>query len=300
MEPKTSKKKCFVITPIGSEADQIRRHINGIIDAVIIPTLTPKYDISVAHRMTDPGTINKQVIKGIYESDLVIANLTEKNPNVMYELALRHCIGTPVIIIAEEGTSLPFDISGERTIFYINDSQGVIELKKKLEECECAIDFDAKKKVGPVYDALREIDANISIIENIETDHQEDADALKYIVKKLDVLDTKISLYRSNLNIDRDDAEISYNNIRYQTRDIKFNFNVLGSRYSRKQLAMAAKEIKEIIIKKYNLDFDSIVVAFTNDRITVYSKEYWPPDIEADMAVIARDVLEGNGIEIGI
>ena len=104
------KKKCFIITPIGDETEPIRRHIEGIIEAAIKPALGEKYDIIVAHEISEPGSITKQVINEIYQDDLVIANLTGKNPNVMYELALRHAIAKPAIMIAEKGTALPSDI----------------------------------------------------------------------------------------------------------------------------------------------------------------------------------------------
>lgn len=72
------KKKCFVITPIGGDGSAIRRHIDGIIQAAIIPVLEPEYEVIVAHRISEPGSITKQVIKQIYLDDLVITNLTEK------------------------------------------------------------------------------------------------------------------------------------------------------------------------------------------------------------------------------
>lgn len=123
-------KKCFVVTPIGNDNSSIRRHANGIIDSVIHPVLQSKgYEVSAAHQISSAGSITKQVIEKILEDDLVVANLTELNANVMYELAIRHCVGKPVISIAEQGTVLPFDVADERTIFYANDMAGVEELK---------------------------------------------------------------------------------------------------------------------------------------------------------------------------
>ena len=126
------EKKCFIITPIGSDTDPIRRHIEGIFEAAIRPALEHKYKLIIAHKIYEPGSITKQVISEIYNAELIIANLTNRNPNVMYELAFRHSLGKPVIMIAESGTSLPSDIIIERTIFYQNDAQGVIELKRAI------------------------------------------------------------------------------------------------------------------------------------------------------------------------
>ena len=188
--------KCFVITPIGNETDSIRRHIDGIIEAAIRPSLR-EYEVLVAHKITEPGTITKQVLKEIYEDDLVIANLTNNNPNVMYELAFRHCLGKPTIMIAEKGTSLPSDIIMERTIFYCNDAQGVIDLREELEKAEANIDFSQSS--SPIHDILKEFYITNKIIENVqknETDEQLSSDALQFIISKLNSLEER--LYAQN------------------------------------------------------------------------------------------------------
>lgn len=130
------KKLCFVITPIGDNNSDIRRHIDGIIDQAIVPALGEKYDVVVAHRKYEIGSINDRVVRSVFEADLVIANLTNTNPNVMYELAIRYSFGKPAIVIAEEGTNLPFDVIDENTIFYRNDPTGANDLKQKLIEYE--------------------------------------------------------------------------------------------------------------------------------------------------------------------
>jgi hypothetical protein len=60
--------------------------------------------------------ITNQVIYYIVDSPLVIADLTGNNPNVYYELALRHSFKKPIIQIKEESERLAFDIVGMRTI----------------------------------------------------------------------------------------------------------------------------------------------------------------------------------------
>jgi hypothetical protein len=68
-------------------------------------------------KLGEPGIITSQVIKRITEDDLVIADLTELNPNVFYELAIRHMIGKPLVQIMEKGHRLPFDVAAARTVF---------------------------------------------------------------------------------------------------------------------------------------------------------------------------------------
>lgn len=192
----SEKKKCFVITPIGDEDSEIRRHINGIIDAAIKPALEKQYDIKAAHHIDLPGNITKQIIKEIYKSDLVVANLTDRNPNVMYELALRHCIGKPTIMIAERTTGLPSDIISERTIFYQNDAQGVLELKAKLSSAIAEIngieEID-KEKIGPVYETLASIIQDKKIIEEAKVDKLEKIEILELLLNRIDDLDRKVN-----------------------------------------------------------------------------------------------------------
>lgn len=183
------KEQCFIITPIGDENSEIRRHIEGIIDAVIKPALEEWYEIEVAHRISTPGSITKQIIEAIYNSKLVIANLTNCNPNVMYELALRHGIGKPVIMIAVEGTKLPSDIMMQRTIFYRNDARGVLELRDKLKNTAEKIDFE--KKCGMVFEALGEISHDAAMLKKVaEKDSKYNMEDLMWLLDQIQILQT--------------------------------------------------------------------------------------------------------------
>lgn len=197
------KKKCFIITPIGEDESPIRRHIDGIIDAAIAPVLNDNYEIIVSHRLSTPGSINKQIIINIYDSDLVIANLTTLNPNVMYELAFRHSIRKPVItIMKKDDKRLPFDVAPDRTIFYVDDAQGVINLrenlKKAVEEIEKLKDDELD---NPIFSALEGAQKQKNILGTIRKSQPIEADTVEIILNKLDKIEEEVNREKlSNVN----------------------------------------------------------------------------------------------------
>ncbi len=135
-------KTCFVIMPIGDQefggikvtkADLKQRYDDLIKEA--IQKAGPSLEIVRADEVSFPGSITSDVITRIMHSDIVVADVTYPNPNVFYELGLRHAcrVGT-VIIRDKNGPNIPFDIIHLRHIDYENTPTGLKALAEELNK----------------------------------------------------------------------------------------------------------------------------------------------------------------------
>lgn len=183
-ETEIQKKRCFIITPIGETNSEIFRKAKGVIDSVIKPVLRLHgfEDIKPAYEIIESGMIGNQIIDRIVNDDLVVANLTGNNPNVMYELAIRHATAKPIIHICEKGTVLPFDIKDNRTAFFSDDMLGVQELQKEFEKYVIGLSYDREYRDNPIYNGIQ----MTNLLDNMNIEGRKtEAELLQKILDKL-------------------------------------------------------------------------------------------------------------------
>lgn len=87
-----------------------------------------------ADKENRPGEIIDHILEHLISADIVIADLSGKNPNVFYELGVRHAIKKNTILIADNIDDIPFDLRGQRAIPYQFDPIKLVEFKKSLIE----------------------------------------------------------------------------------------------------------------------------------------------------------------------
>jgi hypothetical protein len=143
---------CFVISPIGDEGSPTRQRSDKVLDYFIEPVVTEYgYEPVRADEIGDPGMITSQVIEYAVDSPLAIADLTNHNPNVFYELAVRHTYREPVIQIISSDESIPFDIADTRTIHIdIDDIESVETAKDEMREQIESIEDDEAHVETPI------------------------------------------------------------------------------------------------------------------------------------------------------
>ncbi|MDH5740924.1 MAG: SIR2 family protein [Nitrospira sp.] len=119
----STSKLCFVMMPFSERFDRVYREL--IVPAVVEAGLTAIR----ADEISTSGFIMEQIRAAIQQSRLCIADVTDRNPNVLYELGFAQAAKKSVILIATDLTGLPFDISGLRVIRYGAD---VVDAREAL------------------------------------------------------------------------------------------------------------------------------------------------------------------------
>lgn len=108
---------CFVIMPFANP-------IGGYYELIYEPAIK-KTGLTPVRADTDifgTGKIIEQIWDGLKRAKVLVAELTDRNPNVLYELGLAHALHKPVVLISSNEADVPFDVRHVRVIYYdVND-----------------------------------------------------------------------------------------------------------------------------------------------------------------------------------
>jgi hypothetical protein len=183
-------KKCFVITPIGSEGSETRQKSDDVLKYIIKPALEEiGYHVERADESSDSGSISKSIIQNILTNDLVIADLTGHNPNVFYELAIRHATGKPFIQIIEKGEKIPFDVFDIRTISYELNLNGVEGAKISIKQFANNLEYS-----NPISTPISEVSSLLNLSIN-----SENLNASETLINELQRIDESIKMLENKL-----------------------------------------------------------------------------------------------------
>jgi hypothetical protein len=128
-------KKCLVICPFGPEGSEERKRSDEIFNYLIKPVAEEKgYETKRLIDEANPGFISGELMQRLYQADIVIADITGSNPNVFYELALRHSMARPFIHISEDTDNIPFDVAQAQVTKITISLEGVDKTKKNLSQ----------------------------------------------------------------------------------------------------------------------------------------------------------------------
>ncbi|MCY7050053.1 MULTISPECIES: hypothetical protein [Streptococcus] len=136
-----SDKVCFIISAIGESGTPTRERADKVYKYLIAPVCEDLgyKPIRVDH-VNAVDNINETIINYLKTAHMVIADMTEHNPNAFYELGFRQALELPLVPIIESGGKLPFDVMMTRTTFYDTDvskiEESKVDLKSKMQSFE--------------------------------------------------------------------------------------------------------------------------------------------------------------------
>lgn len=172
-------KSCFVIMPFGKDKDK-QSFYTSVYESIIFPAASKcHYEVNrVDTKPSNVGNITKNIINDLVYSDLVIADLSEGNSNVFYELGIRHALHKcSTILIIQEGYDIPFDLKQHVAVFYSTDIRGIQAaihgIITAIEKSERARENDAD---NPVHEYIPTLSFMLST---------EDEGELRCTIKKL-------------------------------------------------------------------------------------------------------------------
>lgn len=209
MTDEKKKVECGLVMPIsaidGCSAEHWQEVRSILVDAV---KSINKLDIEIkmVSEADEVGVIQKRIVQSLYNSDIVVCDVSCKNPNVMFELGMRLAFDKPTVIVKDDKTDYTFDTGIIEHIVYPRDLRfsKIIEFKEKFSRKVLATYEQANNpnhstflksfgqfKVARIDET--EVPANQFIISALQ-DIQADISALKRINKNknVNVIDLKL------------------------------------------------------------------------------------------------------------
>lgn len=269
-EMEKSKMTCGIIMPIAPHPDYSSDHWKDVLNILTEAVNETEFEPKLVSDDVAIGLIHDRIVTNIYNNEIVICDVSSKNPNVMFELGLRLAFDKPTIIVKDESTGYSFDTGVIEHIPYPS-SLRFSQIVKFKEELIRRINATYKKaKTEPNYSPfLKSFGKTIVPASLQETEIPEG----KYILSQLENLNKEMQIMRieqrrdtdirrRNLSMLNDQEKYKIlsnllNNYRH-----KYSYNELldNSKFNsilRNELAVngvdiSSNELKDFILTYYN------------------------------------------------
>lgn len=148
---KAPRPVCGLIMPISACDGYLEQHWIDV-KRIISEAIEPAFEVRIVSDADDAGIIQKRIVQNLYDNEVVVCDVSSKNPNVMFELGLRLAFDKPTIVIKDDQTKYSFDTSPIEHVGYPRDLRygSIVQFKEKLRS---KVDgtFEAFKKNPAEY-----------------------------------------------------------------------------------------------------------------------------------------------------
>lgn len=243
-EALTPKSKCGIIMPISEHPDYSPSHWKDVLSILTEAIKETQFESRLVSDDVAIGLIHERIVNNIYNDDIVICDVSSKNPNVMFELGMRLAFDKPTIIIKDERTGYSFDTGVIEHISYpssLRFSQ-IVEFKQELIR-KINATYNKSKSEPNFSPFLKSFGKTIIPSKINQTEIAES----KYILERLEILSNdlkRLSFNQSRLSNSPSDRQKRVNVTTFELLEI----NNPSSEED-------AKDLQEVIMKKVCDDY---------------------------------------------
>ena len=184
-------KKCLVISTVYEEGTRERNSFDDKLRYMIKPVLSElEYQMILADERYIVGMISAKTIKEIINADIMIADISDNNPNIFYEIAIRNSLNKPLIILKQPAQGQLFEINEERILSVDGSSprlwhDTITKLKIEIQKAE-------KDEGNSSYSILADFGFSQKLIDlSTESEFLQIVEDLKKEIRKLRIQDSK-------------------------------------------------------------------------------------------------------------
>lgn len=167
------QERCFVIMPISDQGDYPKGHFTKVYNQIFKPAI-----IAAGYEpfRVDEDKISNPIINKIFDAvqncPMALCDLSNRNPNVLYELGLRQAYDKPVVLVQDEKTPRIFDVSGINTVQYSSERlfENVMEAREKITD---ALISTRDGKVNSIVKIVQAESASMKTVEVSQEDRME-------------------------------------------------------------------------------------------------------------------------------
>jgi hypothetical protein len=250
-ESKESRMKCGIIMPIAETEGYNRDHWKDVLSILVDAVKETDFEPRLVSDDVAIGLIHDRIVTNIYNDEIVICDVSSKNPNVMFELGLRLAFDKPTIIIKDEKTGYSFDTGVIEHIQYPSSLRfgDILEFKNELVKRINAT--YNKSKEDPNYSPFLKSFGKTIVPASIQTTEIPEG---KFILEQLSDLrhDIKMMWTMSrNSEMNNRNGDLHYNsNIKHTIK------NIINSRLNDSKNLSESELMNSILKDKRLINFD--------------------------------------------
>lgn len=282
MTSSPEKIKCGLIMPISEIDGCSESHWNEVRTILKEALIDTEFQVELVSDSDESGIIQKRIVQNIYENEMVICDVSAKNPNVMFELGMRLAFDKPTIIIKDDQTNYSFDTAPIEHLEYPRNLHyhSIMAFKAKLKEKVLAT-YNASKRDD--YTTFLKHFGNI-VVANIEEKH---VGSEEFILQAISDL--------------RDE-------VKYLSRVTSSKNSNLNNSIIQRQLSVFDKEIENKYIPEYEflidyinknaIDVHQLIDTDSSEfekLFDIYLKNYTPSNISIKLR--HQDTIKNNMIQ---